>query len=433
MSARHLQATKPIPSAGYKSVGAIIVTTLAFDRAPNQSTNLHVSGTSSEGADGPEQQHGTASTRRPEASNPSPRETVTLEENPLTKTLMRVSHTLAPLDDHKSSQEKASTPCHSDPVESERPPCAQPRKPREYELLDLLAPLDTAVVRRDFREARLRLSEAQSEKSIQLKIPPFLHPENQLHVFKEYQTNEVQVLIQAKGLEKALRVVRESFQPGEYEKHLYCLLRQQMFEACSRDGKLGHYPVACVYAKEVQKWCASIFDATVRRVKFSIEAASGQSWEGGDKQLQDEILKAHDWLNTYVRAEPKLREAVKTIKKELSKKALRQWTEYEKKHSLNSPVKTKNLDDRSRSMVSLSQNTHFISWYLRRPKFLLHKRNLIIEAIEAIEEDSSFVVGVLKNLYVQDLAAFEKTWRSIDAEQFHRYVTVPQEEESSKD
>eukprot|EP01053_Blabericola_migrator_P004881 Blabericola_migrator_1__4880@NODE_2551_length_2619_cov_14_120298_g1594_i0_p1_GENE_NODE_2551_length_2619_cov_14_120298_g1594_i0NODE_2551_length_2619_cov_14_120298_g1594_i0_p1_ORF_typecomplete_len413_score65_70Phage_TAC_11/PF11836_8/11Phage_TAC_11/PF11836_8/5_6DUF2046/PF09755_9/0_075DUF2046/PF09755_9/9e02DUF2046/PF09755_9/1_7e03Sp38/PF07354_12/8_3e02Sp38/PF07354_12/0_36Sp38/PF07354_12/4_5e03MHB/PF16525_5/0_42_NODE_2551_length_2619_cov_14_120298_g1594_i07191957 len=412
MSARHLQATKPIPSAEYKSVGAIILTTLAFDKVPHQPTSSPVLG-----GDRPEQQHGagiTASTSRFEATNPSLQDLVETEEDFLTKALTWECHELD--DDHKSSHEKHLT--------------------TDQEFIGIIRLFWADKICNQFKVAELRHSEdkdPRSKKSMQIKIHPFLNPANRVDdrndEFVEHLTYYVRMELEwaevEKEAEKLVKAVHARFQSGEFEKHLYSSLRQLMLDADSAKTSelrwLVHH-----YAEGVQKWCASIFDATVRRVKFAIEATSGQSLNA-EKQLHEEILKAHDWLETYLEAEPNLREAVNKIKGQLDEEDLQEWVEYEKKHSLNSPIKMEDLEEPFRSMISLSQNTHFISWYLRRPRSLLNERGTIIEAIKAIEGESSIVVDVLENLCVQDLAAFRETCQRIDGEQFHRYVTVPQE------
>eukprot|EP01053_Blabericola_migrator_P006168 Blabericola_migrator_1__6167@NODE_3110_length_2030_cov_20_779929_g1947_i0_p1_GENE_NODE_3110_length_2030_cov_20_779929_g1947_i0NODE_3110_length_2030_cov_20_779929_g1947_i0_p1_ORF_typecomplete_len439_score67_97GldM_N/PF12081_8/0_18GldM_N/PF12081_8/9_6e03_NODE_3110_length_2030_cov_20_779929_g1947_i01971513 len=438
MSARHLQASKPIPSAEYKSVGAIIVTTLAFDKVPDQSTNLFASDTKqglydSEGAGRPAQQDGsaiTASTSRPEGSNPPHqdlRETSTLEENPLTNAFMWVCHNLVPMNDRKGPQERTPTLWeikfaeHKESVLARRP---MDREPELSDFIDLFYGYD---ILREFERAaprQLEGEDASSEKSMQLHVPPFLHPVNRVRKPRYSDIEDVmkKLRISNEGT-RAFNILCKRFSPEEFEKNFYCSVRKEILEAGSWFWRKDVTPLASYYAEGVQKWCASIFDATVRRIKFVIGSNSGQSWNEGEK-LKDKLLKEHDWLATYLQAEPNLREAVDKIKKKLDEEDLQSWIEYEEKHALNS---TDKMNQPFRSIVHLSQDTHFISWYLRRPKFLLGKRGPIIEAIKAIEGESSILVDVLENLCVQDLDAFEKTRERIMGEKFQRSITVPQD------
>eukprot|EP01053_Blabericola_migrator_P006360 Blabericola_migrator_1__6359@NODE_3207_length_1949_cov_31_728480_g2007_i0_p1_GENE_NODE_3207_length_1949_cov_31_728480_g2007_i0NODE_3207_length_1949_cov_31_728480_g2007_i0_p1_ORF_typecomplete_len481_score70_40GrpB/PF04229_14/0_14PspA_IM30/PF04012_12/0_18MHB/PF16525_5/0_36_NODE_3207_length_1949_cov_31_728480_g2007_i03151757 len=477
MSARHLQARKPIPSEEYKRVGVIILTTLAVNKAPGQSidvSELTSTGDSKcTGSDRSAQQLGTntesdtASAPQLEGPSSCPSgsiEDVMLEVIPITEQNRGVRKNPVLLEDGAHSLD--------DGVESsqELHPKASPALPDVPVGLDESTPAGSTVnpiskclsekgICNGFREAALRplpISQGQSEgegsrakKSVKLDIPPFLHPTNQVGNPNVKALHNISALDGADKPEQALAVTRIQFSEGEFEKHLFSYLRQRMFFWSNQPPIYGDKGISgslleC-YLQGLKEWCASVFDASVRRVKFAIDPVKiGLSWNDpitGEmkchsdvdilRDLEEEIVQARQWLQDYLRAEPEFSKAVNKLKSNHSKTAKKSWTAYKKKHSLtSSSVKTR-LDRPHRSATYLLKNTHFLSWFMRSvtPACFLFTRRHMIKAIRAIEGDTSMLANVLENLCVQDLAAFRKTRRMLEEERFQSYVKVPQDVE----
>eukprot|EP01053_Blabericola_migrator_P003298 Blabericola_migrator_1__3297@NODE_1971_length_3487_cov_10_071637_g1255_i0_p1_GENE_NODE_1971_length_3487_cov_10_071637_g1255_i0NODE_1971_length_3487_cov_10_071637_g1255_i0_p1_ORF_typecomplete_len467_score59_74MHB/PF16525_5/0_074GrpB/PF04229_14/0_14GrpB/PF04229_14/1_2e04PilM/PF07419_12/1_9PilM/PF07419_12/52ASXH/PF13919_6/0_24_NODE_1971_length_3487_cov_10_071637_g1255_i0401440 len=457
MSARHLRVTKSVPFKGYQRVGAIIVTTLAFDTAPQ--SLMFDSGEGfydTDGANRSAQQpginteSGTTSAPRPQDTNSYPQDlirTATLEENPLTKAIMWVCNDLVPLDDRRNSEEKTS--CVGDPIKPEQSTLEQhvpTPKPRALMSSQLFQSMLDGDVLLNFEEAALRplpITQGCMEKSIELDIPHILHPANHVGNPRRKDVKMVVDLHRANLPEQAAAVMRARFSEGEFEKHLFSTLRWNMFDLSARKSVAqGLLPTSLthLYSMELKKWCASVFDATVRRVKFAIESAGFcLPWENpitGEMEshpeadpLSDEITKARDQLQDYLRAEPTFTRAVDEFKSQLTKEFRKEWIAYKEKHSLTSnTVKTGSLKQPLRSLTYLHKNTHFVSWYMRRatPACFWFDRCRIVDAIKAIEGESSMLASVLENICVQDLASFKESRKVLEKEKFHMYVKVPQ-------
>eukprot|EP01053_Blabericola_migrator_P005965 Blabericola_migrator_1__5964@NODE_3004_length_2122_cov_11_748905_g1879_i0_p1_GENE_NODE_3004_length_2122_cov_11_748905_g1879_i0NODE_3004_length_2122_cov_11_748905_g1879_i0_p1_ORF_typecomplete_len439_score58_67DUF5564/PF17719_1/0_036DUF5564/PF17719_1/7_6e03_NODE_3004_length_2122_cov_11_748905_g1879_i02011517 len=438
MSARYLQARKPVPSEEYKRVGLIILTTLAV----NEASTLQPEG--------------------PSSCPPGSIEDVMLEAIPITEQESGSRETLVLYEDGEhslddgveSSQEmhsKASHALSENSVGSEELTLAESPVNPSFQLLS------ESEIRNNFRDAALRplpISQGQSggedsraKKSIELDVPHFLHPTNQVANPLSEAVMSVLSLHRANQPEQAVAAMRAQFSEGEFEKHLISTLRQQMFDL----GEVNPYvrnsqpgPLVRWYTEELQRWCASVFDATVRRVQFMIDSASrlvrinpttGEikfhpEVEANCKHLKRAILEARNLLGLYLQAEPQLTRAVNQIKNGFTKKHLLKWRAYKTKHSLtSSTVKTRKLEQPLRSMTYLSKATHFISWYLRHTAtaFFLFDRRRLIKAIQVIEGKSSMLAKVLENLCVQDLAAFADNREKLEREEFHSYIKVPQE------
>eukprot|EP01053_Blabericola_migrator_P003374 Blabericola_migrator_1__3373@NODE_1999_length_3441_cov_162_817427_g1138_i1_p1_GENE_NODE_1999_length_3441_cov_162_817427_g1138_i1NODE_1999_length_3441_cov_162_817427_g1138_i1_p1_ORF_typecomplete_len402_score55_21_NODE_1999_length_3441_cov_162_817427_g1138_i115812786 len=317
--------------------------------------------------------------------------------------------------------------------------------------------LETSGIRDDFRKAALRplsTSQSQSEgedhrtKSVELDIPSFLNPTYQVDDPRFEAIKEVAELRRANQLEQASAAMRNHFSEGEFEKHFFSSLRQHMFYWTKQKPSIGDeaLPGSLIYryALEMQCWCASVFDATVRRVKFAIDPVKSclseedpitgemKCHSEGDlpNDLAKDIVKTRGWLEDFLQAEPKFRTAVNKFKNKMKTDFHKEWIAYKEKHMLtSSTTKTRRLKEPLCSVTYLTKNTHFISWYLRRitPACFLYRHKQIANAIRAIEGDTSMLANVLDNLCVQDVEAFEKTRRMLEEERFHSYVKVPQE------
>eukprot|EP01053_Blabericola_migrator_P003470 Blabericola_migrator_1__3469@NODE_2025_length_3397_cov_9_254354_g1255_i1_p1_GENE_NODE_2025_length_3397_cov_9_254354_g1255_i1NODE_2025_length_3397_cov_9_254354_g1255_i1_p1_ORF_typecomplete_len438_score50_66MHB/PF16525_5/0_067GrpB/PF04229_14/0_12GrpB/PF04229_14/1_1e04PilM/PF07419_12/1_8PilM/PF07419_12/47ASXH/PF13919_6/0_21_NODE_2025_length_3397_cov_9_254354_g1255_i1371350 len=428
MSARHLRVTRSVPFREYQRVGAVVVTTLAFNTARPHSL-IFDSGegfydtdgvNNTDGANRSAQQPGinteraTTSAPRPQGINPYPQsliQTATLEKNPLTQAIMWVCNDLP---EQSILEQHVPTP-----------------KPRA------LMSSQKAALR------PLPITQGCMEKSIELDIPHILHPANHVGNPRRKDVKMVVDLHRANLPEQAAAVMRARFSEGEFEKHLFSTLRWNMFDLSARKSVAqGLLPTSLthLYSMELKKWCASVFDATVRRVKFAIESAGFcLPWENpitGEMEshpeadpLSDEITKARDQLQDYLRAEPTFTRAVDEFKSQLTKEFRKEWIAYKEKHSLTSnTVKTGSLKQPLRSLTYLHKNTHFVSWYMRRatPACFWFDRCRIVDAIKAIEGESSMLASVLENICVQDLASFKESRKVLEKEKFHMYVKVPQ-------